>query len=476
MRKTKVICTMGPATEGLCTKLIENGMDAARFNFSHENHDIHLRRINEVKAARQKLGIPIPLIIDTKGPEIRIGPMKNKVTLINGAKFKLVTDDIDGDINRATVTYKNLYKNIELGQSIFIDDGNINLMVKEIEGSDIICEILAGGPLSSRKGVNVPGCNTGLPFMTDRDRSDIEFAIDQDFDFIALSFVSNKEDIQVVRALLKQKEREDIKIISKIENRESVDKIDEIIAASDSIMIARGDLGIELPVNKVPIIQKKLIKKCYNTSKPVIVATQMLESMSDNPMPTRAEVSDVANAIYDGTSVVMLSGETAAGKYPIKSLQMMTKVIEETENDIDYKSRFDEEVWKIIDTNVLNSISEVTVIASFKINSSAIVVPTRTGNSARMISSFRPSCPIIAVTMSETTERQLNISWGIKPRQMDFIGDQKVLFEQVMGQALETKLVNFGDNIILTAGIPTGSEGKTNMLKFHRIGDEVIGS
>lgn len=476
MRKTKVICTMGPATVGLCNELIENGMDAARFNFSHENHDIHLSRINEMKAARNKLGIPIPLIIDTKGPEMRIGPMKEKVTLINGSQFKLVTDDIEGDITMASITYKNLYKNVEPGQSIFIDDGSINLKVDKIEGSTIVCEVIAGGQLSSRKGVNVPGCKTGLPFMTERDKSDIEFAIDQDFDFIALSFVSNIEDIQSVRDILKEKGRTDIKIISKIENKEAVDNIDEIIAASDSIMIARGDLGIELPVKRVPSIQKKLIKKCYSTSKPVIVATQMLESMSDNPMPTRAEVSDVANAIYDGTSVVMLSGETAAGKYPIESLQMMINVIEETEDDIDYKVRFDEETWKLIDSNVLNAISEVTVIASFKIDSRAIIVPTRTGNSARIISSFRPSCPIIAVTMSETTERQLNISWDIKPCQMNFIGKQKVLFEQVMEKALATNLVYIGDDIILTAGIPTGSEGKTNMLKFHTIGDEVIGS
>lgn len=467
---------MGPATEGLCSSLIANGMDAARFNFSHENHTIHLKRINEMKEARRTSNIPIPLIIDTKGPEMRIGPMKEKVTLMNGETFKLVTDDIHGDITQASISYKELYKNVELGQSIYIDDGSINLSVKEIAGTTIICEVIAGGKLSSRKGVNVPGCSTGLPFMTDRDRSDIEFAIDQDFDFIALSFVSNKEDIQVVRDILKEKNREDIKIISKIENKEAVDRIDEIIEASDSIMIARGDLGIELPVNKVPIIQKKLIKKCYSTSKPVIVATQMLESMSDNPMPTRAEVSDVANAIYDGTSVVMLSGETAAGNYPIESLQMMTKVIEETENDINYKVRFDEEIWKLIDSNVLNAISEVTVIASFKFDADAIVVPTRTGNSARMISSFRPTCPIIAVTMSETTERQLNISWGIRPRQMSFIGAQKELFEEVMEQALATRLVNHGDSIILTAGIPTGSDGKTNMLKLHTIGDEVIGN
>lgn len=450
-------------------------MDAARFNFSHENHEIHGRRIEEIKAARKKLNKPIPLIIDTKGPEMRIGMLKRKVQLENGALFKLVSEEIEGDINAVSISNKNLYESIELGQSIYIDDGNIKLEVVEIENSDILCKVISGGIISSRKGVNVPGCDTGLPFMTDRDLKDIEFAIDHDFDFIALSFVHNAKEIYSIRDILKRKYREDIKIIAKIENKVAVDNIDEIISAADSIMIARGDLGIELPINTIPILQKKLIKKCYSSAKPVIVATQMLESMTENPMPTRAEVSDVANAIYDGTSVVMLSGETAAGKYPIESLQMMTEVIAEAEKDIDYKTRFDKEIWKQIDMNVLNAISEVSVIISFKIDSTAIIVPTRTGNSVRMISSFRPHCPIIAITMDQTIQRQLNISWGIRPMITEFIGDQKHLFEAVMDKALETDLVDKGDMVVLTAGIPTGSEGKTNMLKLHKIGDKVIG-
>lgn len=467
---------MGPATVGLSEALINGGMDAARFNFSHENHDIHLRRSNEMKAARVKTGKPIPLIMDTKGPEMRIGPLAKQVTLINGNQFKLVIEDIEGNEEVASITYKELYKNVSIGQSIFIDDGSINLEVIDITGTDINCRIIAGGKLSSRKGVNVPGCNTGLPFMTDRDQSDIEFAVDQDFDFIALSFVSNADDVRLVREILNNKNKKDVKIISKIENKEAVENIQEIIEISDSIMIARGDLGIELPVDTVPVIQKKLIKKCNISSKPVIVATQMLESMTDNPMPTRAEVSDVANAIYDGTSVVMLSGETAAGKYPLEALKMMTDVIEEAEKDIDYKTRFDKETWKTVNSNILNATSEATVMASYKIDAKAIVVPTRTGNSARMISSFRPTCPIIAITMKEMIERQLNISWGIRPKLMAFIENQKQLFEQVMVEALETELVQEGDMIVLTAGIPTGSKGKTNMLKMHRVGDEVIGS
>jgi pyruvate kinase len=466
---------MGPATVGRCEELIINGMDAARFNFSHENHDIHKQRIDEMKMARKNLNMPIPLIIDTKGPEMRIGQLEKKVHLKNGKNIELITQDILGTAEKVSISYKKLYKNVSIGQAIYIDDGSIHLEVIDIEDTSIICTIISGGMISSRKGVNVPGCETGLPFMTERDQQDIEFAIDQDFDFIALSFVSNAEDIAIVRNILNRKDREDIKIIAKIENKEAVAKIDEIIMAADSIMIARGDLGIELPVKTVPRLQKELIKKCYSTSKPVIVATQMLESMTDNPMPTRAEVSDVANAIYDGTSVVMLSGETAIGKYPIEALNMMTNVIEETENDIDYKVRFDEEAWKVIDQNILNAISEVTVIASFKIDSKAIIVPSRTGNSARMISSFRPTCPIITITMEETTMRQLNMSWGIKPMVTEFISDQKELFEKVMGEAVKTELIKPGDLVILTAGIPTGSKGKTNMLKVHIVGAQVIG-
>lgn len=476
MRKTKIICTMGPATEGLCEELIKNGMDAARFNFSHENHEIHSRRIEELKKAREMLNEPIPLIIDTKGPEIRLGKMKKKVKLENGSSITLTTKEIEGDAEIVSITNKKLYQFVDVGQSIFIDDGSINLEVKEIDESDIICTVVSGGYISSRKGVNVPGCDTGLPFMTDQDLRDIEFAIEKDFDFIALSFVQSARDIYTVRDILKRKYREDIKIIAKIENVEAVENIDEIIAASDSIMIARGDLGIELPVNKVPIIQKRLIKKSYSSAKPVIVATQMLESMTENPVPTRAEVSDVANAIYDGTSVVMLSGETAAGKFPIETLIMMTEVIEEAEKDIDYKARFDKEISRAIDNNILNTISEVSVSTSYKINSKAIIVPTRTGNSARMISSFRPLCPVIAVTMEQTIRRQLNISWGIQPMIIKFLGDQRELFEKVMDKAIETGLVKRGDLIILTAGIPTGSEGKTNMLKLHKIGEKVIGN
>ena len=476
MRKTKIICTIGPATDGLYEELITTGMDAARFNFSHGDHESHGRRISELKKARGNLGIPIPLVLDTKGPEMRIGVLKEKATLINGHEIILTVKDIESNAKVVSISNKTLYEKVDVGQSIFIDDGSINLEVLEIVDKDIKCKVVSGGVLSSRKGVNVPGCDTGLPFMSEQDLKDIEFGIDMDFDFIALSFIHSAKDIFTVKEILKRKHSEDTKIIAKIENSEAVKNIDEIIAAADSIMIARGDLGIELPVSTVPIIQKQLIKKCYSCSKPVIVATQMLESMTENPIPTRAEVSDVANAIFDGTSVVMLSGETAAGMFPVETLQMMTQVINEAETSIDYRARFDSNKLQSADNNILNTISEASVITSFKINAKAIIVPTRSGNSARMIPSFRPSCPIIAISMDNTIQRQLNISWGIKPMLNKFITDQKELFEKAMEKAIETDLVENGDMVILTAGIPTGSEGTTNMLKLHKIGDEVIGN
>jgi len=474
MRKTKIICTLGPATEGIVDKLIENGMDAARFNFSHETHSIHLRRILETKKAREKLSKPIPLIIDTRGPEMRIGQLKEKVNLVKGKMFTLVNEDIIGDGTKASISNKNLYKNVKPEKEIFIDDGKVRLEVEKVNEKDIICKVTSGGFISSRKGVNVHDCETGLPFITESDIADIEFALDNDFDYIALSFVRNASDIYQVRNILKRKYKEDVKIIAKIENEEAVKNIDEIIEASDSIMVARGDLGIEISISQVPVIQKKLIKKCYSNAKPVIVATQMLESMTDNPMPTRAEVSDVANAIYDGTSVVMLSGETAAGDYPIEALRMMVQVIDDTEKDIDYTTRFNIKAFRAVEKNILNIISKSSVVASFEIDAKAIVVPTRTGNSARMLSSFRPKSPIIAITVKPTIQRQLNMSWGIRPMLSKFIGEQKKLYENTMDLALETKLVNKGDIVILTGGIPTGSDGKTNMLKIHKVGEKVI--
>ncbi|HPQ46922.1 MAG TPA: pyruvate kinase [Clostridia bacterium] len=475
MRKTKIICTMGPATEGRCEELILNGMDAARFNFSHENYEIHGRRIRELKEARERLKVPVAMIIDTKGPEMRIGVLKKKFDLKKDTRIRLVVEDIEGDENAVSITNKMLYEKVSPGQSIFIDDGRIELAVIEIIGTDIVCSVISGGPLSSRKGVNVPDCDTGLPFMTEKDIQDIEFGIENDFDYVALSFVHSAADIYKVRGILKKKYREDIKIIAKIENREAVNNIDEIIEAADSIMIARGDMGIELPLSQVPVIQKRLIKKCYSSAKPVIVATQMLESMTENPLPTRAEVSDVANAIYDGTSVVMLSGETAAGDFPIKSLQTMARVVEDTEADIDYESRFAIENFDMIEKNALNIISKAAVMTAFEIKAKAIVMPTRTGNSARMVSSFRPSTPIIAITMKPTIQRQLNMSWNIRPMLSEFIGDQKQLFENVMNKACETKLVEEDDQVIMIAGIPTGSSGKTNMMKIHKVGEAVVG-
>lgn len=474
MRKTKIICTLGPSTEGLIEKMIENGMDAARLNFSHENHEIHLRRLKEVKKAREKLNTPIPLIIDTKGPEMRIGQMKGKVDLIKGRRFTLVNDDITGDEHKASISHKKLYTCLKPKKEIFIDDGRIRLEIEKIDGKDIICKITSGGIISSKKGVNVPDCDTGLPFLSRSDLLDIGFALENDFDYIALSFVKSASDIIQIRSILKKRGKEDIKIIAKIENKKAVANIDEIIEAADSIMIARGDLGIELPISQVPLIQKKLIKKCYSNAKPVITATQMLESMTDNPLPTRAEVSDVANAIYDGTSVVMLSGETAAGDHPIEAIKMMVQVINDTEEDIDYKKRFDLKSFETVENNIVNIISKASVVASYEIDAKAIVVPTRTGNSARMLSSLRPQSPIIAITVKPIIQRQLNMSWGIHPMFTVFISEQKKLYESAIDLVVESGTAIKGDIVVLTGGLPTGSKGKTNMLKLHKIGDKVI--
>ncbi len=474
MRRTKIICTMGPTTEGRLTELIENGMDAARVNFSHEDYSIHASRIQELKEAREKLGKPIPLIIDTKGPEIRTGMMKSGTVLKNGQEFRLGINGSEGDINGVSLSCDMLFKHIKKDDSIFIDDGRIKLKVTGIDGTEIITTVISGGPLSNKKGVNVPGRHTGIPFLSDKDIKDIRFGIKHGFDYIALSFVKDREDVELVRRILNEEGSEDIRIIAKIEHESAVRNIDEIIDASDGIMIGRGDLGIEMSFSALPGIQKKLIRKCYLSGKPVITATQMLESMTQNPLPSRAEVSDVANAIYDGTSAVMLSGETAMGSYPIRSLKTMVEIVESTESDIDYKKRYHKEDWFFTEKSIVNIIGQSTTVASFNLDAKAIIVPTRSGNSARMISRFRPSSPIIALTISPRIERQLNMSWGIYPLRTVFKGEINELFNNLILCAEKTGLLKNGDLVIITAGIPTGKAGKTNMLKAHIMGDDVL--
>lgn len=470
MRKTKIICTLGPTTEGLCEELITNGMDAARINFSHETHEIHKRRIIEFKKARDKLGIPVPLIADTKGPEIRTGVVKGTVELKNGQEFTLFKSEITGDNKGVSVSYPDLYKNIKGIMDIFIDDGKIHLIVKGIKNDNIICEVASGGILSSRKGVNIPGLICCLPFLNSKDIDDIMFAIENGFDYIAPSFVRDKDDLKQIRDILDRNNCNDMKIIAKIENKAAVDNIDEINSHSDGIMIARGDMGVEMPLSEVPIIQKRLIRNCYSKGKPVIIATQMLESMVDNSIPTRAEVSDVANAVYDNTSAVMLSGETANGKHPVEALRRMVNIIETTEKDINYRKRFFDEDW-LTEKSIVSIIGQSASVAAFELNAKAIVVITNTGNSARMISRFRPSCPIIAVTVEERIERQLNLSWGIHPVRTKYLKNITELYNNTMKCAEKTGIAARGDLVVMVAGIPTGPKGKTNMIKIHKLGD-----
>jgi pyruvate kinase len=439
-------------------------------NLSHETYEIHKSRINALKESRQRLQKPVTLLMDTKGPEIRLGVMKEPVLLKSGHPFTLSCIACEGDEHRASLSLNELYRSVEIGSSIFIDDGKIHLLVSGIRDRDIICEVTNEGTISSRKGVNVPGCTSCMPFLSDNDREDIFFAAENDFDTIALSFVRNADDVDTVRALLEEAGKSDIKIIAKIENQQAVDNIDRIIDTSDGIMIGRGDLGIEVSLEDVPIIQKKLIRKCYSRGKPVITATQMLETMTDNLLPTRAEVSDVANAIYDGTSAVMLSGETAMGKHPVTVLKRMVDIINKTEEDIDYRARFYREDW-LTDKSIASVLGQAASVAAFELDAKAIVVITNTGNSARMISRFRPKCPIIAITVKPVIERQLNMSWGIHPVRTGYIPEIIALFENTIECAKRTGIVKEGDLVILTAGMPTGYSGKTNLLKIHTIGD-----
>jgi len=470
MRRTKIICTLGPKTEGLYDDLILSGMDAARVNLSHETYQIHKKRIDDLKESRERLQKPVTLLMDTKGPEIRLGVMKDQVLLKKGQPFTLSCINCEGDEYGASITSGELYRSIKTGSSIFIDDGKVHLLVTGIKDKNIVCEVKNGGIISSRKGVNVPGSASCLPFLSDKDREDIFFAAENGFDTIALSFVRTAEDVDTVRALLYAAGKSDIKIIAKIENQQAVDNIDKIIDISDGIMIGRGDLGIEVSLEDVPIIQKKLIRKCYSRGKPVITATQMLETMTENLFPTRAEVSDVANAIYDGTSAVMLSGETAMGKHPVTVLKRMVDIINKTEEDIDYRARFYREDW-LTDKSIASVLGQAASVAAFELDAKAIVVITNTGNSARMISRFRPKCPIIAITVKPIIERQLNMSWGIHPVRTGYIPEIITLFENTIECAKRTGIVKKGDLVILTAGMPTGYTGKTNLLKIHTIGD-----
>ncbi|MGN0551300.1 MAG: pyruvate kinase [Acutalibacteraceae bacterium] len=476
MRKTKIICTLGPATdnEQVLRDLIINGMAVARMNMSHGQHADHKARIDMIKKLRDELNVPVALLLDTRGPEIRTGTFPDKTAeLKTGQLFTLTPKEVDGSSSKCSITYKDLYKDVNLGSRILVDDGLIEMKVVEIKGCDIVCEVINGGTIASYKGINVPGVKLSLPFISERDKADIAFGVKEDVDFIAASFTRSSDDILQLRNELEKNNCNNIRIVAKIENAEGVDNIDDIIRVSDGIMVARGDLGVEIPMEDIPIIQKKLIAKAYNAGKQVITATQLLDSMIKNPRPTRAEATDVANAIYDGTSAIMLSGETAAGNFPVEALKTMATIAERTEQDIDYI-----EIFRKRDIterpDVTSAISHATCTTAHDLGAVAIMTVSKTGQTARMISKFRPACPIISGTTNKKVERQMALSWGVIPILVDEKDNTDELFNHVVSVAQKQGLVKNGDLAVITAGIPLGISGTTNMLKVHLVGDVLV--
>ena len=468
MGKTKIICTLGPAVdhEETMRELILAGMNCARFNFSHGSHEEQLARLNMLKRVRDALGSPVATMLDTKGPEIRIKSFASgPVTLVKDQEFTLTTEEVPGNEHQVSVTYENLHKELSEGCRVLVDDGLVELKVQRIEGQRIHCLVDNGGVLSNNKSINIPDVHIQLPSLTEKDREDLRFAVEQDYDFVAASFVRKAADVEDIRTCLREYGGDNIRIIAKIENREGVENLDDIIAASDGIMVARGDLGVEIPAHEVPILQKKMIKATIRQGKPVITATQMLDSMIRNPRPTRAEVSDVANAVFDGTSCVMLSGETASGKYPIEALKTMADVAEAAEGAIDYWGRFRENALLPGVSSISDAITHSCCLTAMDLGASAILAATKSGYTAKVISRFRPGCPIIAVCQSEKTRRQMAISWGVHPYLSGEVDSTDRLFSMAVDVARKEGAVQPGETVVITAGIPIGKSGTTNLIK-----------
>ena len=476
MRKTKIICTLGPSTDDpqVLRQLMLSGMNVARINMSHQNQECHLKRIDMVKQLRDELHLPIAILIDTKGPEIRLGTFAgNKPELHAGDTFTLTTQQIEGDASRASISFAGLPADVGPGSHILIDDGLIDLEVQKTTPTDILCTVINGGTISANKGVNVPGAKLSMPFMSDRDKADIAFACQVDAEFIAASFTRRADDVLQIRQELELNNNHSIRNIAKIENAEGVENIDEILKVSDGIMVARGDMGVEIPLEEIPSIQKALIHKGYNAGLQVITATQMLDSMMKNPRPTRAETTDVANAIYDGTSAIMLSGETAAGAYPVEAVKTMARIAVRTEKDINYKKRFDRRELQE-NPNVTNAISHATVTTAHDLGAAAIIAITKSGATARMISKFRPDCPIICCTPNPTALRQMNLSWGVVPLMSEEKDDMDALFDHAVNCAAQAGYVASGDLVVITCGAPLGMSGTTNLLKVHLVGNILV--
>ena len=472
MRKTKIICTLGPSTdqEGVLRELVANGMNVARFNFSHGSHEEHLGRFEKLKAIREELGLPVAALLDTKGPEIRLRDFKNGTEMLEaGQTFTLTTREVEGTKEICSITYKDLPQDVQPGGTIMLDDGLIKLQVQTVNDTDIVCKVLNNGKIKNKKGVNVPGVHLSMPYMSQRDRDDIIFGAQQGFDFIAASFVRTAQDVYDIRNLLNEYDS-NIRIIAKIENREGVNNIDSILAAADAVMVARGDLGVEIDFTELPGIQKNIIERSFSFGKPIVTATQMLDSMIVNPRPTRAEISDVANAIYDGTSAIMLSGETAAGAYPVEALKTMSAIAERTETENHARVEYLTEA-----TNGKISVSDATAHAACltakDVNAAAIVTVSESGTTARLLSKYRPQQPIIACVMREQVQRQLSLSWGITPLMMSLAHSTDELIEMSTALAKENGYLHNGELAVVTAGVPVGVSGTTNMIKIHMVGN-----
>lgn len=488
-RKTKIVCTLGPATddEKVLRSLIQEGMNVARFNFSHGSHEEQMGRLKMLRELREELKRPVAALLDTKGPEIRLMEFADgKVELENGQTFILTTEEITGDATRVSITYKDLPQDVKPGDTILIDDGLIGMEVKKIlpvsgakadangnKPMDIVCTVLNGGIVSNKKGVNVPNVELSMPYISEKDYSDIVFAVEKDYDFIAASFVRTAEDVIAIRKILEEKGGETIQIIAKIENMQGVQNIDEIIRVSDGIMVARGDMGVEIPLEDVPVIQKMIIKKVSEAGKMVITATQMLDSMMKHPRPTRAEATDVANAIYDGTSAIMLSGETAAGMYPVEAVKTMVRIAVRTEQDINYLQRFRQRTT-MSNPDVTNAISHATCMMAADLNAAAILTVSKSGRTARMVSKYRPASPIIGGCLTERVYRQLALSWGVVPLLLEEKNQAEELFDYTVDTAEAAGIIHKGDVVVLTAGVPLGVSGTTNLIKVQVAGHILV--
>ena len=471
MRKTKIICTIGPASqsEERLKELMLAGMNVARFNFSHGTHEEQKNKLDTVLKVRKELGLPVATLLDTKGPEIRLRDFEGgKVELTSGQTFVLTTEEMLGTKEKASISYKNLIDDISIGTTILIDDGLIEMQVEDIKGTEIICHVVNGGFVSNHKGVNVPGVALSMPYISEVDRADILFGVEMGFEYLAASFTRCKEDILEIRKILSDS-NSDMKIIAKIENMQGIQNLEEILEVSDGIMVARGDMGVEIPMEEVPVLQKKMIKMANACGKHVITATQMLESMIKNPRPTRAEATDIANAIYDGTTAIMLSGESAAGLYPVEAVKTMARIAESAEKDIDYLHRMVQRGMDVKRDDITTAIAYATCSTAMDLNAAAIITVTLSGYTAAAISRFKPDCRIIGCAMSERVCAQLNLLWGVNPILLKKEENTEELFEDAVKEAKKAGYIKSGDTVVITAGVPLGIAGKTNMIRVVEV-------